>query len=370
MAREGLSVRDLAEAIGGEFEGDGELVITRPNEPGLAQSDEIALAADPKYFAALKTSPARAAILPKGTNWQDLGLDAVIFVSSARKTMVLMSEAMEVPWSRHWQGENRVHPTAIIHDSAKIAQSAVIGPFSIIAENVEIGENVVIHDHVSIAQDVKIGENGQIYSGTRLGPEVKIGKSAIIMANCVIGADGFSYLTPNQDAIRKARDAGDAAALSDLEIERINSLGSVEIHDHVEIGAGVMIDRGTLKNTVIGSGTKIDNLVHIAHNVRIGQNCLICGQVGIAGSAIIGDRTILGGQVGVSDNIKVGSDVIAAGKSALSSTVPPKQVVMGNPAIKMSSNIESYKAYRRLPRLFARVNELETRLKKKDSPHE
>ncbi len=362
-----ISVRELAEAVGGTYEGDGDLRVRRPNEPRLAQENEIALAADPKYFEQLKSSKARAAIMPLGADWQDLGLDAVVFVTSARKTMVEMSKAMEVPWSRHWASEP-IHPTAIVHPSAKLGRNVQIGPFTIIAENVEIGDDVVLHDHVTIAQDVHIGDNGQIYSGVRIGPEVKIGKDCIVMSNSVIGADGFSYLTPNADAIRKARDAGDAAALSDMEIERINSLGSVVIADRVEMGAGVMIDRGTLKNTFIGAGTKIDNLVHIAHNVQIGENCLICGQVGIAGSAIIGDRTILGGQVGVSDNISVGSDVIAAGKSALSSTVPSQQVVMGNPAIKMSSNIESYKAYRRLPRLFARVKELEKRFAEKEPP--
>ncbi len=365
MERAQILVRDLAKELGGEFEGDESISITRPAEPGFAKAGEIALAADPKFFEALKQSDARAAILPKGTDWKSLGLDAVIFVTSARKTMVELSRALEVPWSKHWQSET-IHPSAIIAPSADIAKDVVIGPFSVIGENVRIGKGSVVHDHVTIAQSVSIAEDCQIYSGVRIGPEAQIGRQVIIMANSVIGADGFSYLTPNQEAIENARNAGHAQALSDLEIERINSLGTVELADRVEIGAGVMIDRGTLKNTKIGAGTKIDNLVHIAHNVVIGENCLICGQVGIAGSSTIGDRTILGGQVGVADHISVGSDVIAAGKSALSSTVPPKQVVMGNPAIKMASNIESYKAYRRLPKLFARVKQLEERIKNKD----
>ncbi len=364
MNASGLSASQLANEIGGICDGDGTILITKPAEPAVALPNEVALAADPKYMAQLSQGQARVAILPMGTDWQALGLEAAILVTSARKTMVEMSVALEIPWARAW-GQDLIHKTAIIDASADIADDVAIGPFSIIGPHVTIGAGSVIHDHVTIAQDVSIGANAQIYAGVRIGPEVKLGSDCIIMANTVIGADGFSYLTPNADAIRAARNEGTASALSDLAIERINSLGSVVLGDRVEMGAGCTIDRGTIKNTTIGSGTKIDNMVHIAHNVQIGENCLLCAQVGIAGSTIIGDRTILGGQVGVSDNISVGSDVIAAGKSAISSTVGSGQTVMGNPAIKMALNIESYKGYRRLPRLFARVKQLEEQIANK-----
>ena len=354
----GLTASQLAAEIGGVCEGDGSILISKPAEPAVALPNEVALAADPKYMAQLSQGQARVAILPIGTDWKELGLEAAILVTSARKTMVKMSVALEIPWARPW-GADRIHKTAIIDPTAIIAADVVIGPFSILGPNTKIGAGSIIHDHVTIAQDVSIKENAQIYAGVRIGPEVKIGRDCIIMANTVVGADGFSYLTPNAEAIRSARNEGTASALSDLAIERINSLGSVVIGDRVEMGAGCTIDRGTIKNTSIGAGTKIDNMVHIAHNVQVGENCLLCAQVGIAGSTTIGDRTILGGQVGVSDNISVGSDVIAAGKSALSSTVGSGQTVMGNPAIKMALNIESYKGYRRLPRLFARVKQLE-----------
>lgn len=358
MNANGLTAAELASEIGGICEGDGSIFITKPAEPAFALPNEVALAADPKYMDQLAQGQARVAILPMGTDWKSLGLEAAILVTSARKTMVEMSYALEIPWARAW-GEDRFHKNALIDPSAHIADDVVIGPFAIIGPNVTIEAGCLIHDHVTIAQDVTIGKDVQIYSGVRIGPEVQLGDECIIMANTVIGADGFSYLTPNADAIRAARDKGEASALSDLAIERINSLGSVIIGDRVEMGAGCTIDRGTIKNTKIGAGTKLDNMVHIAHNVQVGENCLLCAQVGIAGSTIIGDRTILGGQVGVSDNISVGSDVIAAGNSALSSTVGSGQTVMGNPAIKMALNIESYKGYRRLPRLFARVKQLE-----------
>ena len=361
MSKTALTVSKLAESIGGVCVGNGDIVITKPAEPASAMADQIALAADPQFMAQLKNGQARAAILPAGTDWQALGLEAAILVTTARKTMVELSIALEVPWSRQWASEP-IHPTAIIDPSATLGANVFIGPFTMIGPNSLIADGSIIHDHVTIAQDVTIGANSQIYSGVRIGPEVTLGAENIIMANSVIGADGFSYLTPNADAIKAARNAETTGALSDLAIERINSLGTVITGDRVEMGAGCTIDRGTIKNTVIGSGTKLDNMVHVAHNVQVGENCLLCAQVGIAGSTTIGDRTILGGQVGVADHISVGTDVIAAGKSALSSNVGSGHTVMGNPAIKMSLNVESYKGYRRLPRLFARVKALEDKL--------
>ena len=147
---------------------------------------------------------------------------------------------------------------------------------------------------------------------------------------------------------------------------RIASLGSVLIGNQVEIGAGSTIDRGTIENTKIGNGTKIDNLVHLAHNVSIGNNCLLCGQVGIAGSATIGDRVVLGGQVGVADHISIGSDSIIAGKSGVSSNVPKGRFMMGNPAMKIENNIESYKLFRRLPRILKKIENLHKFVLKKD----
>ena len=132
---------------------------------------------------------------------------------------------------------------------------------------------------------------------------------------------------------------------------KVESLGAVIISDDVEIGSNCTIDKGTISNTVIGSGTKLDNSVHIAHNVKIGENCLICGQVGIAGSTKVGDRVVMGGQVGVADNIQVGNDVVLAGKTGLSVNAKPNQFLMGNPAMPKSASIASYMALRRLPRL-------------------
>ena len=172
--------------------------------------------------------------------------------------------------------------------------------------------------------------------------------------------DGFSFVTPEKSGVEEIRETlGSRAGIRDQSWTRIHSLGAVTIGDDVEIGANVCVDRGTIRDTVIGSGTKLDNLVHIGHNVQVGRDCLLCGQVGVAGSARIGDRVVLAGQVGVNDNIFVGDDVIAGGATKIFTNAPAGRVLLGYPAVRMETHVEMQKALRRLPRLAARVTALE-----------
>ena len=150
-----------------------------------------------------------------------------------------------------------------------------------------------------------------------------------------MGSDGFSFTTQSGESIfeRLKNNETGSSETKNNGFQRVDSVGGVLIGDNVEIGANTCIDKGTLKDTVIGSGSKIDNLVHIAHNVLVGRNCLICGQVGIAGSTEVGDNVIMGGQVGVADNLFIGESSVLAGKTGLSVNVPPKKFMMGNPAM-------------------------------------
>jgi UDP-3-O-[3-hydroxymyristoyl] glucosamine N-acyltransferase len=176
----------------------------------------------------------------------------------------------------------------------------------------------------------------------------------------VIGADGFSFVTPEKSGVEQVRETlGARAEIKAQSWTRIHSLGAVSIGNDVEIGGNCAIDRGTIRDTVIGDGTKLDNLVHVGHNVQIGRDCLLCGQVGIAGSARIGDRVVMAGQCGVSDNIFVGNDVVAGGATKIFTNAPAGRVLLGSPAVKMETHVEMQKALRRLPRLAARVAALE-----------
>ena len=175
----------------------------------------------------------------------------------------------------------------------------------------------------------------------------------------MIGSDGFSFVTPEKSGVERVRESlGDQGEIAGQSWTRIHSLGAVEIGDDVEIGANSAIDRGTIRATRIGRGTKLDNLVHIGHNVEVGEDCLLCGQVGIAGSAKIGNRVVLGGQCGVNDNIFVGDDVVAGGATKIFTNAPAGRVLLGSPAIRMEAHIEAMKNLRRLPRLFRDVDSL------------
>ncbi|PCH95768.1 MAG: UDP-3-O-(3-hydroxymyristoyl)glucosamine N-acyltransferase [Rhodobacteraceae bacterium] len=357
------SIKDIATALGAQAAGDLSLIVSGVNEPQSASASELALAMEEQYAPALKQGNAQAAILWDGADWQALGLKAAIFAPRSRYVLSGVSHVFE----KRPDIAAGIHPSAIVDDTATIGAGASIGPFVVIGANVTIGKNARIASHSSIAENAVIGDDLLLYQGVRIGARVQIGNGFICQSNTVIGADGFSYVTPKPGAIEEARSSGTISQASETAgFARINSLGSVVIGDRVEMGASCAIDRGTVSNTVIGNGTKLDNLVHMAHNVRVGENCLLCGQVGIAGSVTIGDRCVLAGQVGVADHVTIGSDVIAAGKSGISSNVPPKRVIMGNPAVKMESNIESYKAIRRLPRLLAKVAKLEKIVSKSD----
>jgi UDP-3-O-[3-hydroxymyristoyl] glucosamine N-acyltransferase len=228
-----------------------------------------------------------------------------------------------------------------------------------------IGPGARIASHVSIAGSAHIGSDALILQGVRIGARVTIGDRFICQPGAVIGGDGFSFVTPEKSGVEEIRETlGVRSSHHPQGWTRIHSLGSVVIGDDVELGANVCIDRGTIRDTEIGSGTKLDNLVHIGHNVTVGRDCLLCGQVGIAGSARIGDRVVLAGQCGVNDNIFVGDDVIAGGATKIFTNAPAGRVLLGYPAVKMSTHIEMQKALRRLPRLAATVAALQKAISK------
>lgn len=340
-------ISDIATALGARFEGDGDVVISRAAEPAAATQGAIALAMTPKYADGLSAGDAEAAILWDGADWQALGLKAAVFVPRPRYAMSGLTQLLDLGPVI----EPGIHPTAVIHSTAKIGREAAIGPFVVVGQNVVIGRSCRIASHVSIAEDAQIGDDALICQGARIGARVVIGNNFIAQPGCVIGGDGFSFVTPEKSGVESVRETlgsqGDGVAQS---WDRIHSLGSVRIGNNVEIGANVAIDRGTIADTVLGDGTKLDNLVQIAHNVQIGQDCLICSQVGIAGSAKIGDRVVMAGQCGVNDNILVGDDVIAGGATKIFTNAPAGRVLLGSPAVKMETHIEMQKALRRLPR--------------------
>lgn len=356
------SLTDIAAALGARLEGRGDLVVTSAAEPAMAGADDLALAMDPRYAEGLAQGNARAAVLWEGADWQALGLEAALFVPRPRFAMAGLTRMLD-PGAGIAPG---IHPSAVIDPGALIGAGAAIGPFAVIEAGARIGANARIGAHCYIGADAVLGDDCLLMPGARIGARVRIGARFIGHFGIAIGGDGFSFVTPDKSTVESARETlgnTEAATIAAQSWTRIHSLGSVELGDDVELGANSTIDRGTIRNTRIGRGTKIDNLVQIGHNTQVGEDCLICGQVGIAGSARVGNRVVLGGKVGVSDNIFIGDDVVAGGSTKIYSNAPAGRMLLGSPAMRMDKQIEVYKAQRRLPRLLSQVSDLQKTVK-------
>ena len=346
-----ITVADLARALDAEAVGETTLRIAGVAEPSVAGPDQVALAMQPEFAAGLAEGRAGAAILWQGADWQALGLKAAIFAPRPRYVLAGVTRVFDHPLDL----APGIHASAIIDPAAEIGPGCSIGPFVVIGARARIGAGVRIFPHVTVGADAEIGPDALLHAGVRICARVSIGARFIAQPNAVIGGDGFSFVTPTPGHVEEARTTGAVTAARQDEYVRINSLGSVRLGDDVEVGSNSCIDRGTVADTWVGDGTKIDNQVQIGHNVRIGRTCLICGHVGIAGSVDVGDRVVLAGKVGIADHVKIGSNVVVAGNSGVASNIPDNRIMMGTPAVRMDLNVEMYKALRRLPRLMARL---------------
>ena len=350
------SISEISEALGATLFGDGSVRVAGVAEPTEAGPQDLALALKPEYAKGLQDGQARAALVWDGADWEALGLMAAIVVPRPRYAMSGVTKLFD-PGPEIAQG---IHPSAVIDSSAWVGEGASIGPFAVIGRGVEIGARAKIASHASIGAETRIGDDAMILEGARVGGRVTIGHRFIAHPNAIVGGDGFAFVTPEASNVEEARGSLGASETRRAQSwTRIHSLGTVEIGDDVEVGSAACIDRGTIRATRIGRGTKIDNLVQVGHNCEIGEDCLLCGQVGLAGSVRMGNRVVLGGQVGVSDNTLIGDDVVAGGATVILANVPAGRAILGYPALKMDQQIEASKNIRRLPRLFRDVKELQ-----------
>jgi UDP-3-O-[3-hydroxymyristoyl] glucosamine N-acyltransferase len=239
-----------------------------------------------------------------------------------------------------------IHPSAVVAGSAQIDPSAHIGPHCIIGERVKIGAKAILRGLNSIGDDSVIGEETQLFPNVTVYSQTQIGRRVRLHAGCVLGSDGFGYVF----------DAG---------IHRkIPQVGNVIIEDDVELGANVTVDRGALGPTVIGKGTKVDNLVQVAHNVRLGKHGLIIAQAGIAGSTKLGDYVILAGQAGVAGHLNIGNQVVVGAQSGVMRDIPDGSKYLGSPAVPDKQNKRQLLAIQQLPELLRRIRELEKQVER------
>ncbi len=330
----------IAKELQGEVLGDGSISLTGFAPATVAKAGDLTFAENETFFHKAEETAA-AAILIDGA------------FTSTKKTLIRVPNARIAfakvlpfffPEPVFAAG---VHPTAIVAKSAKVDATAHIGPYCVIGEQVQIGANVVLQGHDNIGDKTSIGDGSHLFPNVTTYPLTQIGQRVRIHAGTVIGSDGFGYVF-------------------DTGVHRkIPQAGNVVIHNDVEIGANVTIDRGALGPTTIGKGTKIDNLVQIAHNVTIGEHCLIIAQVGIAGSTKVGTYTTLAGQVGLAGHLKIGNKVIVAGQSGVMHDIPDGHKWLGSPAQPDRQAKRQMIAITQLPDLIHRVHELEKLLKEK-----
>jgi UDP-3-O-[3-hydroxymyristoyl] glucosamine N-acyltransferase len=349
------SMQDIATALHAPLTGDGKMRIQRITHPADWRGDgDLALAMDKKLLPLLALNNIRVAVVPEGVDLGAHQLAACIQVPRPRLAMAVLTRLFdEAP-----PAPTGVHTTAVVDPKAKLGARISIGPYCVIGADAVIGDDVVVRAQVTIEKAAHIGQGSLIYSGVRIGHHVKIGARAIIHFNASIGADGFSFVTPEQGSVESAKTSGRVATTNHQGYVRIASLGAVTIGDDVEIGANTSIDRGTVSDTRIGRGTKIDNQVQIGHNVQIGEDCLVCGRVAVAGSAKIANRVVLGGGVGVADYIQIGDDAVVQGFSAVGSNVPAASIVAGIPAQPRERAYENHMYINRLKSLFGQVQDL------------
>lgn len=356
MVKRSYSIAEIAAAIGADTFGDGDVTVSGVAEPQDAGRNDLAMATSTTYAEKLSLGSARAAVLWDGADWQALGLEAAIIPQRPRYAMAGLTKLLD-------KGQGlaaEIHPSAIIDPTAVIGENVSIGALTVIGAGAQIGAHSVIGPQCFIGWDAQIGPRAQLREQVSIGARVVIGCDFIAQPGVRIGGDGFSFVTEDKSGIEAVRETlGDQQDTEAQGWTRIHSLGAVRIGDNVDLGACVNIDNGTIRDTIVGNGCKMDNFVHIGHNVVIGNDCLICGHSGVAGSTKVGNNVVLGGMTGVSDNIFIGDRVITGGGTKVLSSVPAGRVVLGYPATKMDKQIEIFKAIRRLPRLLTDVTALQ-----------
>jgi UDP-3-O-[3-hydroxymyristoyl] glucosamine N-acyltransferase len=312
--------RQLAEILGAQLIGDGDLVVTGMASTSSPAAGRIAFVRSRSKSAALRTLSSLSAmavlidepLVPPIGARETLNCTLLVVPHPQRSFVDLIPhffspEAVSAS----------IHPTAVLDPTAQIAPGVSIGALSVVGPGVTLGEGVVLHSQVSIYRDVTIGAHSELHSGVSIREGCTIGKHCTIHNNAVIGADGFGYMPDPTQGLRK-----------------VPQVGVVIIGDHVEIGAGATIDRATVGATSIGSHTKIDNHVQIGHNVVVGSHCLLCAQVGIAGSATLGNGVVLGGGTGVADHVTIASGVRVGGHSGVTGDIDEAGDYLGMPAVK------------------------------------
>lgn len=334
-----FSAEQIAGLINGRIIGDGSTVITGVSPIENGQAGHLSFVGQERFLPYIETTDCAVLIVSESLLENKEYKPVIIAVEDAYLSFqVLMNLYQEM------QGRKTgIEEGSFFHETAEVGENVYIGAFTYVSEKAKVGDNTQIYPHVYIGKGVKIGKNCKIDSGARIYDYCVVGNNCIIHSNTVVGGDGFGF-QPTAEGFKK-----------------IPQLGNVVIEDHVEIGSNCSIDRATIGSTIIGKGTKIDNLIQIAHNVKIGENNVIAAQAGIAGSTVIGDWNQIGGQVGIVGHIKIGNQVKIQAQSGVNSAAKDGEVLYGSPAINYSDYRRNYVHFRHFTDIVKRIEELENK---------
>lgn len=329
---------DIASFLNGEIVGDGDVKVSDVSKIEEGKEGSLAFLANPKYEHYLYETKASIVLVNKSFVPRKEVSATLIKVNDAYAAFASLLDLYNQARQSLKKG---VEQPSYINESAKIGEEVYIGAFSYISKNTRIGKNVKIYPQVHIGDNVRIGDDCIIYAGAKIYADTVIGNRCIIHSGAVIGSDGFGF-APTEDGTYK----------------KIPQIGNAILEDDVEIGANAAVDCGTMGSTIIRKGTKIDNLVQIAHNCDIGENNVFAGQVGISGSTKVGNNCMFGGQVGLGGHITVGDNVTLGAQSGVAQNIKGNQILLGSPAIDIKIAMKAYVMLRRLPEIRNEVLQL------------
>lgn len=335
-----MKVLELCEKLKLSYEGNGSLKIVSINTLEQAKDGDLAFLFEEKYFSLIQRTKASCLVISNKFKIENKNFTYII----SEHPKLTMAKILEL-FDYSKQLTNSISERAVISKTALISDNVEIQALAYLGEKVVIGAKVKVFPNVYIGDNSVIGENTIIYPNVTIYPNTIIGSNVIIHSGTVIGSDGYGFVQINHN-----------------EHYKIPQLGNVVIEDHVEIGSNVSIDKATLGSTIIGEGAKIDNLVHIAHNVIIGKRTLIVAQVGIAGSSKIGNDCVIAGQAGISGHLEIGNQVMILGKSGVTKNIPDKAKVSGFPARNHLEELKRHSMSNKISELFDEIKELKKKL--------
>ena len=331
-----LTAADVAAAVGGRLVGNPAARVTGIAPLDRAEPAHLSFLASERYAAAFATSRAGVVLVSAALEHAAGAAEARVVVDRPHDALLSLIPRFHRPPRR----TSGVHPTAQIGRGVELGDDVAIGPFVVLGDGAVIGDRVTIESHCHVGAGVRIADDAHLYPSVVAYPGTTIGRRVILHAGVRLGSDGFGYV------FREGRH------------EKIPHVGRCIVEDDVEIGANTTVDRGSIDDTVIGAGTKIDNLVQVAHNVRIGRLCLIMSQVGIAGSVRVEDGCILAGQVGISGHHTIGKGATLAAQAGVFGDIPAGETWSGYPARPHKEALRAQAALFRLPKLMRRLEQL------------